>query len=57
MKTIREARNEVGGFTNNRYICGGCYDHNLMIPMQEKEGNLICPVCKAKILSPENKDN
>ena len=57
MKSIGEARQEIGGIPQPRYICARCYEHNLMIALQERDGRLICPVCKVESVSPDQRSN
>lgn len=57
METIEQRRRRLGGIPQPRYICGKCYEHHLMIGMQQVAGKLVCPVCGPEIESPEKLEN
>lgn len=56
-ETINERRQRLGGIPQPRYVCGKCYEHALMIGMQQVAGKLICPVCRQETESPEKLEN
>ncbi len=56
-ETVDERRRRIGGIPQPGYICARCYKKNLMIGMQEVDGELVCPVCQTRSPSPDNRSN